>query len=333
MYRVDWDDLLVVHDLHPQYASTSHALELSSTRKRPVQHHCAHIASVLAEREVWDERVIGVSFDGTGYGEDGTIWGGEFFAGSLAEGFRRVMHLRTTWLPGGDAAARHPVQCAAGFLSQIDDLPKLDEPPFQFPNRYRIAKHLADKRVRTFETTSAARLFDACAALLGFHREISFEGQAAIWLEHLARAGDISGGYPFPITGETLDFRPLLAAVAEDRLRRRNPADIARAFHKGVARGLCEAVTMLCGVHGVSTAVLSGGVFQNDLLLTEVKSLLAPEPIRILTNAAVPPNDGGISLGQAAIATSPMMEAHKYEPSGAATNLEVVRRGNTQRAH
>jgi hydrogenase maturation protein HypF len=302
MYEVSWDDLLVVHDLHPQYASTVHARELPSPEKRAVQHHQAHIASVLAEKEAWEERVIGVSFDGTGYGDDGSIWGGEFFTGSMTESFRRVMHLRPAILPGGDASARHPVQCAAGFLSQIDGLPPLTEAPFLFPRRYQDSLQLIRKKIRTFETTSMGRLFDAAAALLGFTREISFEGQAAMWLEQLARTGAASDAYPFPIDGATLDFRPLLSAVAHDRLRGREPAHIARTFHRGVANGLCAAVKMLSESNRTQTAVLSGGVFQNEMLLHDVKTILEPQGIRIWTNACVPPNDGGISLGQAALA-------------------------------
>jgi len=302
MYEVSWDDLLVVHDLHPQYASTVHAQGLPSPEKLAVQHHRAHIASVLAEKEAWEERVIGVSFDGTGYGDDGSIWGGEFFAGSMIEGFRRVMHLRTAALPGGDASARYPVQCAAGFLSQIDALPALAEPPFRFPRRYQDALQLIDKKIRTFETTSVGRLFDAAAALLGFTREISFEGQAAMWLEQLARTAFTSDAYPFPIDANTLDFRPLLSAVAQDRLHGKEPAAIARAFQRGVAVGLCAALRMLCENHGVCTIALSGGVFQNEMLLHDTKAILEPDAIRIWTNAAAPPNDGGISLGQAAMA-------------------------------
>jgi hydrogenase maturation protein HypF len=302
MYEVSWDDLLVVHDLHPQYASSVHARGLAAPEKLTVQHHRAHIASVLAEKEAWQERVVGVSFDGTGYGDDGAIWGGEFFAGSMTEGFQRVMHLRTAALPGGDASARYPVQCAAGFLSQIDGLPELTEQPFRFPRRYQDALQLIDKKIRTFETTSVGRLFDAAAALLGFTREISFEGQAAMWLEQLARTGATSDVYPFPIRDATLDFRPLLSAVSQDRLRGREPAAIARAFQRGVARGLSTSIVTLCESQGTRTTVLSGGVFQNEMLLREVKEMLEPEGIHIWTNSSVPPNDGGISLGQAALA-------------------------------
>ncbi|HZD33332.1 MAG TPA: carbamoyltransferase HypF, partial [Candidatus Angelobacter sp.] len=209
MYEVSWRDLLVVHDCHPQYASTAHALELPSAETRSVQHHRAHVASVLAERGAWSTRVIGVSFDGTGYGDDGAIWGGEIFVGSVREGFDRVGHLRPATLPGGDAAAQNPVQASAGFLSQLDDLPDLMLPPFYFPQRYRTSAELVRKQVRTFTTTSVGRLFDTAAALLGFTRPISFEGQAAIWLEQLARDVITLDSYPFPFVGQELDFRPL----------------------------------------------------------------------------------------------------------------------------
>ena len=301
MYEVDWDELLIVHDAHPQYVSTVHALELPSARTLAVQHHRAHIASVLAERQAWDKRVVGVSFDGTGFGDDGTIWGGEFFTGSVAEGFERVWRLRSASLPGGDAAARNPVQCAAGFLCQLDTSVDFTEPPFHFDNPYRRSAELLKKNIRTFETTSMGRLFDAAAALIGFTRAITFEGQAAMWLEHIARPASNRDAYPFPICGQELDFRPLLHSVVRDRLRGRSKTEIARAFHTAIAQGLSRAATTLCEANGIDTIVLSGGVFQNEPLLESVKSLLAGKPIFIWTNSTVPPNDGGISLGQAAL--------------------------------
>lgn len=302
MYDVDPGNLLVAHDLHPEYASTSYARELKALRVTPVQHHRAHIASVLAERQAWNKRVIGVSFDGTGYGDDGTIWGGEFFAGSLAEGFERVLHLRTASLAGGDAAARHPVQAAAGYLSQVDDLPELADAPFYFPELYNQALKVLKSGMRTWDTTSVGRLFDTAAALLGFVREISFEGQAAMWLENLARGAPQKNAYPFPVVDGELDFRPLLRGVIEDRKRKKDPAVIARAFQRGLAEGLCSAALMLCESKSVDTIVLSGGVFQNRLLLEDIKSLTMRTKAEIWTNSLVPPNDGGISLGQAAMA-------------------------------
>jgi hydrogenase maturation protein HypF len=302
MYEIDSNELLLVHDAHPQYVSTIYAAELSASEKRAVQHHRAHIASVLAELGAWEKRVIGVSFDGTGYGDDGTIWGGEIFAGSVREGFDRVAHLRGAALPGGDAAASCPVQAAAGFLAQLNDLPDLMAAPFVFPSRYLDALQLVRTSVRSFGTTSMGRLFDTAAALLGFTREVTFEGQAAMWLEHLASHAPVIDAYSFSFHDDELDFRPLLDGMIRDRLRGRDKSEIGRAFQRGIAEGLRDAVATLCRTHGVDTAVLSGGVFQNELLLNDFKSLLEPEHLQIWTNHVVPSNDGGISLGQAALA-------------------------------
>ena len=228
MYGVEEDELTVVHDLHPQYASTAYALRLPARERFAVQHHRAHVACVLAERGALDERVLGMAFDGTGYGDDGAIWGGELFVGSLMSGFERVGHLRPAVLPGGDAAAGHPVQAAAGFLTgMVDDL---TAPPFDFPERYRKARELVAKGIRTFPTTSVGRLFDTVAALLGFTRRTTFEGQAAMWVEQLARGA--APVQPFPAIFERgeLDTRPLLAAVVEARRRGRDAGETARPF-------------------------------------------------------------------------------------------------------
>ena len=301
MYDVRWEDLLVVRDCHPEYASTTHAARLPAAEKGAVQHHRAHVASVLAEREAWRKPVIGVSFDGTGFGDDGTIWGGEIFTGSVAEGFRRVAHLRCAVLAGGDAAARFPVQAAAGFLAQLEGAPDFCAAPFAFPARYRQSLQLVQKAVRTFATSSMGRLFDTVAALAGFTRHISFEGQAAMWLEHVARQEPgAADGYPFPLVGDELDFRPLLDRLVEDRVRGKSPAAIARAFHRGLAQGVADAVNSLGS--GFDTVVLSGGVFQNEMLLADLRSQLTGAGREVWINSAVPPNDGGISLGQAALA-------------------------------
>ena len=267
-----------------------------------VQHHRAHVASVLAERGEWDKRVVGVSFDGTGYGDDGSIWGGEIFIGSVKNGFERVAHLRNATLAGGDAAAQYPVQAAAGFLSQMDVLPDMTAAPFNFPERFGNALELVTKGVRTFSTTSMGRLFDTVAALLGFTREISYEGQAAMWVEQQARRVSTTEAYSFPFADTELDFRPLLQSVVRDRQRGRDPGEIARAFQRGVAAGLRNCVTSLCREYCLDTIVLSGGVFQNELLLADIKPLLEGEAFHVWTNHVVPPNDGGISLGQAALA-------------------------------
>lgn len=317
MYEVDRGNLLVVHDRHPQYASTVHAQGFVAAAQGSVQHHRAHIASVLAERREWGKQVVGVSCDGTGYGDDGTIWGGEFFVGSVKDGFGRVAHLRRAVLPGGDAAAQHPVQAAAGFLAQVEDLPDLNALPFSFPGRYDDARMLIRKGVRTFTTTSMGRLFDTAAALLGFTREVSFEGQAAMWVEQLARNANITDAYLFPFVDNGLDFRPLLRSVATDRVQGRPPAEIARAFQGGIARGLGDAITALCRTRQIDTAVLSGGVFQNELLLEDLHSIFSSSPIAIWTNREVPTNDGGISLGQAALAAFGHFDSDTSEPAHA----------------
>jgi hydrogenase maturation protein HypF len=311
---VRWEDLIVVHDCHPQYASTIHALSLPSSSKRAVQHHRAHLASVLAERGAWDETVVGVSFDGTGYGDDGTIWGGEIFVGSVQSGFERVAHLCQAPLPGGDAAARYPMQAAAGFLSQLDELPDLIAEPFGFGSRYQGAIQLISRGVRTFPTTSMGRLFDAAAALLGFVRETTFEGQAAIWLEQLAKGASTFDVYPFPFASHELDFRPLLKSVIHDRTRGRSTHEIARAFQRAIAQGLYTSIRTVCEEHGIRSVVLSGGVFQNELLLEDLKPLLEEERLRIWTNHVVPPNDGGISFGQAAFAAFEQRNATNGAP-------------------
>jgi hydrogenase maturation protein HypF len=302
MYEVDSGDLLVVYDRHPEYVSTRFAETLSPAGTLAVQHHRAHVASVLAEHQALDRPVVGIALDGTGYGDDGTIWGGEIFTGSVLAGFERVAHLRPALLPGGDAAARHPVQAAAGFLAEMENLPDLTAAPFHFPSRYTQARQLVDKGLRTFKTTSAGRLFDTAAALLGFTREIGFEGQAAIWLEQRAWEAPLEmEAYPASFDGREIDFRPLLKAVIEDRLAGRLAGEIARAFHLGLAAIVAQAAVEIAHREGLDTVVLSGGVFQNRMLLEGVAERLVGAALAVWINHEVPANDGGISLGQAAL--------------------------------
>jgi hydrogenase maturation protein HypF len=292
LYQLQPRDALIAHDAHPDYRSSSYAPELGE-RRRAVQHHRAHIASVLAEYQAFDTPVLGFAFDGTGYGEDGAIWGGEIFAGDLHGGLRRVAHLETAFLPGGDAAARFPVQAAAGFLrdAPID----FTKAPFNFPERYRSAQQLLRRNVRVFPTTSAGRLFDTVAALVGFTREISFEAQAAMWLEYLARCSAPVAAYEFPFIAGKLDYRPLLEQVVADRIRGRDVREIARAFHGAVA----NAVLAAAHAYSYEHVVISGGVFQNAVLVQALRDALGQ---RLWTNRVLPSNDGGICLGQAAIA-------------------------------
>jgi hydrogenase maturation protein HypF len=303
MYAVDLGDAVVVHDLHPEYASTRFASSLEAARTVAVQHHRAHVASVLAERGELERRVLGIAFDGTGFGDDGTIWGGEFFVGSVREGLERVAWLRPAVLPGGDAAARYPVQAAAGFLAGLPDLPDLTAPPFSFPDRFREATLLVRAGLRTFPTTSAGRLFDTLASLVGFTRPITYEGQAAIWLEQLAKGAAASEvAYPLRFDGTELDWRPLLHAVLDERVAGTEPSVIAAAIHRGLAAGIAAAALEISRSTAVDTVVLSGGVFQNRFLLERSAALLRAANLSVWINHQVPPNDGGVSLGQAALA-------------------------------
>ncbi len=187
------------------------------------------------------------------------------------------------------------MQAAAGFLVALDDLPDLTAAPFAFPPRYAQARALIAKNVRTFTTTSMGRLFDTVAALLGFTREITFEGQAAMWLEHLAAEAGDTAAYPLPLRDDELDFRPLLAAVIADRVADRSADAIARAFHGAIR----DAVVAAACAYGPSlSVVVSGGVFQNRLLIEMLHQVFGE---RLWTNRIVPPNDGGICLGQAAL--------------------------------
>jgi len=303
MYGIRWDDLVVVHDRHPEYRSSHYADSLPASHILSIQHHRAHIAAVLAERSAWDVPVIGVAFDGTGYGDDATIWGGEFFIGSLTHGFDRVGHLRSATLVGGDAAAHSPVQAAVGFLAQLEEACDWTQAPFEFPSRFTKAQVMFRKGVRCFPTTSVGRLFDTVAALLGFTHEITFEAQAAIWLEQLAWNG--KGEKTLDISlwdGHQLDFRPLLHAVVHDRLKGRDRAAIAYRFHYQLAYAIADAVSYLAGRYTTNIVVFSGGVFQNVLLLSLLNEFLMFRGLEVWTGSQIPVNDGGVSLGQAALA-------------------------------
>ncbi len=309
MWEVDLAQTVVAHDLHPDYHATRAALALPAARHVAVQHHRAHVASVLAERGAWETPVVGVAWDGTGFGDDGAIWGGEVFTGTLAGGLARTAHLRPVRLPGGDAAALFPPQCLAGFVASLfpgaAGAPDLVAPPPGMPPRYAAALGLARAGERTHVSTSIGRLFDALAALCGFTREISFEGQAAMALEQLARAARGVAAYPLPWDDGQLDWRPLLAAAIEDRRRGRDPAEIARAAHEALAAAVAEVAARAREESKAEALVLSGGVFQNALLLELIQARAdGPRALPVWVNHEVPPNDGGIALGQAALAAT-----------------------------
>ena len=299
----DIDPQVVAHDLHPEYLSTKYALDLDGADLRGVQHHHAHIASCLADNGA-DGPVIGVAFDGTGYGPDGTIWGGEFLLADLA-GFERGGHLAAVPLPGGAAAVRQPWRMAAAYLGP--EAPDRLEVRRRHQDRWAAVTAMAARGVNAPLTSSAGRLFDAAAAILGVRDEINYEGQAAIELEQLAdpaetsayRAGVLTGEGRFEACGADL-----LHALVEDLTNLVPAPVIAARFHHGVAALIEAGCRYLRDRHGLATVALSGGVFQNMLLLNAAVTRLEARGFRVLVHSRVPCNDGGISLGQAVIAAA-----------------------------
>ncbi|MFC5828574.1 carbamoyltransferase HypF [Nonomuraea insulae] len=288
---------IVAHDLRPGYLSTRHALEIQGVEHVGVQHHHAHIASCLADNGE-SGPVIGVAFDGLGHGTDGTLWGGEFLRADLT-GFERLGHLACVPMPGGPAAIRQPWRMAAAYLR--DDHPDLDV-------ARRHADHWADVAAAPGSplTSSAGRLFDAVSALLGVRDTITYEGQAAIELEQRADPAE-TGVYPAAVTGPgplLVQGGDLVRAVAEDLAAGTDPGVIAGRFHNGVAAAITRACVTLRQATGLTAVALSGGVFQNVLLLERTVERLRAAGFRVLRHVRVPPNDGGISLGQAAVAAA-----------------------------
>ena len=298
----DVDPQVVAHDLHPEYLSTKYALELDLP-VQGVQHHHAHIASCLADNGLGAEYgpVIGVAFDGTGYGPDGTIWGGEFLAAGLAA-FERGGHLAPVPMPGGAAAIRQPWRMAAAYTGD-------SEVARRHPDHWSAVVAMAAQGINSPLTSSAGRLFDAAAAILGVRDAITYEGQAAVELEQLAEPSGpgeagayraaVEAGVPF-----TIRAADLLHAVIEDRTKRVPAPVIAARFHRGVAALIEAGCLLMRERYGLGTVALSGGVFQNLLLLHATVGRLEARGFRVLLHSRVPCNDGGISLGQAVVAAA-----------------------------
>ncbi len=362
---------VLVHDLHPAYVSTRYAEQRAGDAARPgdgpallaVQHHHAHMASCMAEHGL-HEPVIGVAFDGTGYGTDGTIWGGEFLVGDYA-GFRRAAHLRPVGMPGGDQAIREPWRMAAAHLLDAGVSPGALLPRCRrvagdagdaaasgpiTASSLRVIERMLATGFRTPRTSSAGRLFDAVAAIAGVRERVSYEGQAAMELEWLATTVAPDAIYPFdtmeshaiasggdgvsdPPTdlrvggragpqavphraaggdGQAdnepaplvIDTRPLVRAVAEDARRGIAAACIARAFHCTVVRIIATVCERIRAATGLNAVVLSGGVFLNALLTEETVAELNTARFRVYRHRRVPPNDGGLSFGQLAVAAA-----------------------------
>lgn len=299
MHDLHVNDVIIAHDLLPELHSSRLAKALPARRHIPIQHHAAHIASVLAEHQIFDDRVVGVALDGAAVGDDRSVWGGEILLGGLKTGFQRRAGLRPVWMPDDIDAMRFPEQAAAGFLVGLHNLPDMADRPFEFKERFDQAQIALLSKQRCSRCSSTGRLFETVAALLGFTKEASFDGQTAIWLEQLARRVPRQVAYPF----HRLDHRPVLHAIIQDRVAGRSVEEIASAFHASIAEGIASQVEQLCLTHEIDIVALSGGVLQNDLLWELLREELARDAqIRIVTNKNVPVNDGGLCLGQAALA-------------------------------
>ncbi|WP_298038612.1 carbamoyltransferase HypF [uncultured Desulfuromonas sp.] len=297
---------VVAHDLHPDYHSTRYAAALGDMPRVAVQHHHAHLASCLAENGVAGE-AIGVIFDGLGYGADGHIWGGEFLIGGFS-GYRRAGHFAYVPMPGGDAATREPLRMAISYLihafgEDLPDLPLLERVPERDLALYR---QMIARGVNSPLTSSCGRLFDAVAALVGLRDKVSYEGQAALELEMAIEGEGERASYPFEIEvkGESLILDPgsLVRAVVADVRDGVGVGTMSARFHNTLALMVREVCLRIREGTGLDCVALSGGVFQNCVLTEKVVPLLENEGFRVFTHSLVPPNDGGLALGQAAVA-------------------------------
>ena len=312
--------LAVACDQHPDYRSSIYASE-SGLPVIPVQHHHAHMAACMAENGLEGE-VIGVILDGTGYGSDATIWGGEFLVGGYAD-FDRIAHLRALPLPGGDQAIRQPWRMALGYLYQAlgKQALSLDLPinAYLTDQEKQLFSVMLEKQLNSPLTSSCGRLFDAVAALLDIRHIVSYDGQAAIELEALAETVDDDGEYPYhlllspgePATGQAeeagkapmmLDFSPLFPLILKQLAEGLSRAIIARRFHNTVATAACAVCSEISKLSGLARVVLSGGVFQNRLLSEMLYDRLSSQGLQVFTHRLIPPNDGGLAIGQAAVA-------------------------------
>jgi len=306
---------IIAHDLHPDYLSTGYAREVAQASPGiavfPVQHHHAHIVSCMVENGVKDT-VIGVAFDGTGYGSDGCIWGGEFLLVDYSE-FERLGHLEYMPLPGAEAAIKKPYRTAAGYAYRLLGNEALEDLPFiQGIDKLELdlIKKQVDQGINAPLTSSCGRLFDAVSALIGLRGEIEYEAQAAIELEMAAMdAKKIKGsGYPYSVTEsdgvDIIGFGDSLSAIISDLKKGAAKPKIAYRFHQTVSSMVADTCCRIAKRTGIPRVALSGGVFQNRLLLRLTLDALDKAGLDVITHGRVPTNDGCISLGQAAIANS-----------------------------
>jgi hydrogenase maturation protein HypF len=304
MFRVQPE--VVAHDLHPNYFTTHYAERVNLPRVG-VQHHHAHIAACMADNGLDDRRVIGLSFDGTGYGTDGAIWGGEVLLASYAD-FERFAHLEYLPLPGGDSAIRSPWRIMTGYARalgiEIDDLPFLQNLDKQ---AVRIVRQQIDKKLNSPQTSSMGRLFDALASLIGIRNDVTYEAQAAIEMEALAQEF-IAEAKPYPYgieqtaDGMQIRLKELLSAAVEDVRTNEFAGVIGARFHRTIADIAVDVCKRARTYAGLNEVAVSGGVWQNQVLLDLVRDGLKREKFVVYFHKQVPTNDGGLALGQALVA-------------------------------
>ena len=303
-FMTDRSPELIACDMHPRYATTAWARRTAAGRPViPVQHHHAHAVSLLADNQRLGTPILAVTYDGTGFGADGTIWGGELLAVTDPGEFTRAGHLVPFALPGGDGAVREPARIALDLLTRAGVEWTEDLPPVTAVGEagLHVLRQQIPRGVGCVPTSSMGRLFDAVASLLGVCQQVSYEGQAAIELEHLARRGQ-PVPVDFAVTGGLLDSAPLIAGLVEGLRAGLAPADLAAGFHQAVIRATTRAARHCADSTGIRTIGLTGGVFANRILLHGLRESLAQDGYEVLTHRIVPCNDGGLALGQATIA-------------------------------
>jgi len=305
---LDIDPVLISYDLHPDYLSTRYAEEQQDIEKVQVQHHHAHIVSCMAENKL-DMPVIGLSFDGTGYGTDGNIWGGEILIADASQ-FTRAAHLSYIPMPGSSAAIKEPWRMAVSYLYDTygEEFWGLELPLFKEidEKKLEIVVNMIGKRINSPYTSSLGRFFDGIAAIVGIRNNVFFEGQAAMELEMLAE-DKIKGTYDYEwVSGDCHQvlIQPIIYGVVGDMEKNIHPSVISTKFHMTLIRLFSELCAVIRKESRVNQVVLSGGVFQNSILLTGLIHALEKKEFQVFTHTQVPTNDGGICLGQAIVAAA-----------------------------
>jgi len=322
-FMTDQHPDVIVCDMHPGYATTAWARRVADGRPvLAVQHHHAHAVSLLAEHQRLETPIIAVTYDGTGYGLDGTVWGGELLAITDPAQFTRAGHLTPFALPGGEGAVRQPGRIALDLLTRagIEWTPDLPAVAAVGEAGLHVLAQQIPRGLGCVPTTSMGRLFDAVASLLGVCQQVSYEGQAAVELEHLARRGrglDFSGALDFAVDAGVMDPAPVIVGIVDGLRAGAEPADLAAGFHQAVIRATATAARHCADAAGISVIGLTGGVFANRILLQGLRESLTNTGYEVLSHRIVGCNDGGLALGQATIAAALRVSRAAEERNGA----------------